>query len=108
LLFLAYRKPSLFGPSLSYELISRYLTKGMKAQVQWILNRRDKQQKLNKDAFLEIFVRTKHLDLVKELVEQYAPFKNKPLLLRLIKHTDSDTYEGITIREILQKELEKF
>jgi len=107
LLFLAYRKPSLYEPLLSKELFDYFLSKGMKAQVQWILSRRDQYQTNNKEYYLEKLVQAQDWKTVEDLLNVYSPLNNKYLILRLIKQTPQDTFEGIMIREALFKELKQ-
>lgn len=108
LLFLVYRKPSMYEPGLSFDLVEYFLEKGMRAQLQWVISRRDQYQQENSIRYLELFVDANDSELVKELFDQYSFREKKADLLRIKKRIIPYTLNSSIILDLLQSELSGF
>jgi hypothetical protein len=85
LMFLAYRKPSLYEPNLSRELVKFFYENEMRAHTQWIVGRKDKHQAYNAGFYLDLFVLAEDLQMVREFLRIQTPVENKAAVARVLK-----------------------
>lgn len=108
LLFLAYRKPSLCNAELSRELVQFFYKHNMKAQVQWIVCRSEKQHQYNAGAYLELFVRAGDRQMIEDYLKFQGKIENKAAIARVLKKALQEGLEEPIIIEILERELSRF
>ena len=108
LMFLAYRKPSLYEPNLSKELVRFFYKNGLRAQVQWIIGRKDRHQQYLAGIYLEIFVKAADLQMVRDFLSVQIPIENKASIARLLKKAPQNTFEELSVIELLEIELHRF
>lgn len=108
LMFLAYRKPSLYGAKRSSELVQYFYKNGMRAQVQWIISRNEKQQQYNAGLYLEMFVSAGDRQMVQDYLKFQGKIENKAAIARVLKKALQENLEEPVIIELLEIELSRF
>lgn len=108
LLFLAYKKPSLYEPDLSKELVSFFYNNGMRAQAQWIVGRKDKHQQYNAGFYLEMFAGAEDLEMVRDFLKFHGPIENKAAIALVVKKLALAGIGDEEIVRLLEQELNRF